>query len=95
MDQQNSANTSAPTPPRIKRPLLVAAIAACVASWTAFGVGLATGVDTSARLLLLTVALMVTEAVFWLGAALLGITVFQLRRKLVNALLRQGPRHAD
>ncbi|MFZ5656286.1 MAG: hypothetical protein ACOY37_04385 [Pseudomonadota bacterium] len=94
MHHQKSPTTDAPAPPGTKRWLVIAAIAACLASWTAFAVGLAAGVDTSARFFLLTVALLITEAVFWLGATLLGITAFQLRRRLIGALVRQGLRHA-
>lgn len=70
-----------------KKRLLAMGAAVCVAAWATVVIASAIGTGTAARIALLSVALLVTEAVFWGAAALLGITVIQLRRKLLGKLL--------
>lgn len=77
-----------------KKRLLVAGGAVCLMAWAAFAAGLVIGAGTAARLTLLTVALVATEGLFWLAAAIFGITVVQLRRKLLGKLLPGGRRNA-
>lgn len=73
-----------------KKRILTVGGVICLAAWAAFAVGLVVGVGTATQLVLLTVALLITEGLFWLAAALLGITVIQLRRKLFGRLLPGG-----
>lgn len=77
-----------------KKRILGAGGAVCLAAWAAFAAGLVIGVGTAARLALLTIALVTTEGLFWLAAAMFGITVVQLRRKLLDRLLPGGRRDA-
>lgn len=95
MDQKKEAVTSPSGQPEVKRWLVGCGVALCATSWAAFGFGMVAGVGTGTRLALLTAALLITEGLFWLGAAWLGVTVFQLRCKLVGALLCRGAGHAD
>ena len=64
--------------------------AICVVAWATFAVSMAIGVGTAAKIGLLSVALVITEALFWVTAAVLGITAIQLRRKLLGKLLHWG-----
>lgn len=70
-----------------KKGILAVGGALCLAAWATFVISLEIGAGTTARIFLLSVALVVTEVVFWTAAALLGITVIQLRRKLLGKLL--------
>lgn len=67
--------------------ILVVAGAICIMAWATFLISMAIGVGTATQITLLSVALVVTEALFWIAAALLGITVVQLRRNLLGKLL--------
>lgn len=58
-----------------------------MATWAMVAISTAIGVGTGARIVLLSVALVATEVLFWIAAALLGVTVVQLRRKLLGKLL--------
>lgn len=58
----------------------------CVIAWVALAIGLLSGVGFNARLVLVTVAAFATEGLFWLAAALLGISVFEARHAIWNAL---------
>ncbi|MDH5821684.1 hypothetical protein QFW77_01570 [Luteimonas sp. RD2P54] len=65
--------------------------AACLLSWVALAVGIALGVGTAAMLVLATLAAVTTEGTVWLAALLLGVSVYQARRRLwekVRARLR-------
>lgn len=73
-----------------KKGILAVGGAVCLAAWTACAVSMVIGVGTAAQLTLLTVALVLTELLFWVAAALFGITVIQLRRKLIGRLLPGG-----
>lgn len=73
-----------------KKGVLAVGGAICLAAWATFAISTAFGVGTAARIALLSVALVATEVLFWGAAALLGITVVQLRRKLLGKLLPGG-----
>lgn len=60
--------------------------AVCVLAWIALGVGLALGVDRATRLVLVTVAALATEGLVWLTALLLGLRMFEARRRLWRKL---------
>lgn len=75
---------------KAKRGILAVGGAICLAAWAAFAVSLAVGVGAAAQLVLLSVALVVSEGLFWVAGALLGISVIQLRRKLLGKLLQTG-----
>ena len=73
-----------------KKGILAVGSAICLAAWAAFAVSMVIGIGTATQLAVLTVALVVTEVLFWVAAALFGITVIQLRRKLMGRLLPGG-----
>lgn len=73
-----------------KKRLLTAGVAVCLAAWLAFAIALILGIDGTMRLVMLTVALLLTEGLVWLSAAALGITAFQMRKKLLQKLMRGG-----
>ncbi|MBJ7320191.1 MAG: hypothetical protein JHC96_15460, partial [Brevundimonas sp.] len=52
--------------------LAAALLAAAVCAWAGFGLGLYLDLDRGARLTLVLVAAVTTEALFWTTAALLG-----------------------
>jgi fructose-specific phosphotransferase system IIC component len=58
--------------------LLVAAVGA----WISLGIGLYLDVDKGARLTLVLVAAVCTEALFWTVAALLGVSVVEARKRI-------------
>lgn len=58
----------------------------CLLAWLALAVGLAIGVDRTTRLVLVTVAAVATEGLVWLSALLLGLRVFEARRRLWEKL---------
>lgn len=94
----NQVEEAQPKPlgrPTVKRWFVVLGVALCAASWAAFAFGMVIGVGSGTRIALLTAALLISEGLFWLAAALLGVTVFQLRRRLIGALLGRGIRRAD
>jgi len=70
-----------------KKGILAVGGGICVATWAMVAISMAIGVGTGARIVLLSVALVTTEVLFWIAAALLGVTVVQLRRKLLGKLL--------
>jgi hypothetical protein len=70
-----------------KKGVLAVGGAICLVAWATFLISMAVGVGTAAQIVLLSVALVATEALFWVAAALLGITVVQLRRKLLGKFL--------
>lgn len=73
-----------------KKRLLTAGVAVCLAAWLALAIALVLGIDGTLRLVTLTVALLLTEGLVWLSAAVLGITAFQMRRKILRRLMRGG-----
>jgi hypothetical protein len=70
-----------------KKRVLAVGAALCLGAWATFGLAMALGIGAAAQVALLSVALVVTDVLFWVAAALLGITVVQLRRRLVGNLL--------
>lgn len=73
-----------------KRRLLTAGVAVCLAAWLAFAMVLVLGIEGNMRLIMLTIALLLTEGVVWLSAAVLGITAFQMRMKILHKLVGGG-----
>ncbi|WP_058836116.1 hypothetical protein [Luteimonas abyssi] len=74
--------------PKVRRPWRWIALGGvvCLLAWIALGIGLVAGADRTTRLVLVTVAAVATEGLVWLTAALLGLRVFEARRKLWHAL---------
>ena len=95
MNQEEKAQTKALGRPTVKRWVVVLGVALCAASWAGFAFGMVIGVGSGAHMALLTAALLITEGLVWLAAAWLGVTVFQLRRRLIGAILGRGVRRAD
>lgn len=77
-----------------KKALLAVGGAICTVVWAAFVISMAIGIGTAVQIALLSAALVVTEVQFWIAAALLGITVIQLRRKLLGKFLSGRRRDA-
>ncbi len=59
---------------------------ACLLSWMALAVGIALKAGTGAMLVLATLAAVTTEGTVWLAALLLGLSVYQARRRLWQKL---------
>lgn len=78
-----------------KKQLLLMGAVVCVVAWLAFATALVLGVDGTARLVMLTVALLLTEGLVWLSAAVLGITAFQMRKRFLQKLMRGGRHNVD
>ncbi len=74
---------------RPKRWLLLGGGLVCLVSWVALGLGLFMDAPRNTRLLLATFAALATEGLFWLAAAVLGVTVFQARRRIWSWLSRR------
>jgi hypothetical protein len=66
----------------------VVGLTLCVGAWVAVGVGFAVHVDIRTWTILVTVAAVATELVFWCAALMLGVTVFEARRKIWRAAKR-------
>jgi hypothetical protein len=62
--------------------LAVLLLVAAVAAWAALGIGLYLGVERGTRLTLAIVAAVTTEALFWIVAALLGVSVVEARKRI-------------
>ncbi|MET0289289.1 MAG: hypothetical protein ABW178_06645 [Pseudoxanthomonas sp.] len=73
-----------------RKGILAISGAVCLAAWSAFLISMAIGAGTAAQIAVLSVALIVTEVGFWVASALLGMTVIQLRRKLLAKFLPRG-----
>lgn len=54
----------------------------CAAAWAAMFLGLYLGVDLKTRTVLVTLAALSGEALIWMSAATLGMTVFEARRRI-------------
>lgn len=72
-----------------RRWLLVGGGLICLVCWIALGLGIAMDVSRGTLLVLATVAAVATEGLFWLAAAILGISVFQARRRIWGWLSRR------
>ena len=78
---------------KYKKIILYTAIGATLASWISLGVGLAIGVEKTIFIILVTVAAVVTEVLFWAVALVFGISVFESRKKIwkwIKTKLRLG-----
>lgn len=56
--------------------------AAAAMTWVGLGLGLYFDVERSTRLILVVVAALTTEVLFWTVAAALGVSVFEARKRL-------------
>ena len=63
--------------------------AACVMSWIALAVGIAMKAGTGAMLVLATLAAVTTEGTLWLVALTLGVSTYQARRQIWQALRKR------
>lgn len=82
MQTPTSADIAVPAPRSKKWWLIVIAAGLCLASWIALAVGLLLGVGFTPRLVLATAAALSTEALMWVTAAVLGLRMFEARRKV-------------
>lgn len=71
--------------------LVGAGAVVCLLAWLATGIGLALGVEFTARLVLVTIAAVATEALIWLTAGAFGLSVFEARRSIWR-YLRDAPK---
>lgn len=70
---------------------LAALVAVCaVCGWIALGVGLYLDVERNTRLILAVVAAVSTEALFWICAAALGVSVFEARKRIWRKITGRG-----
>ncbi|HMB38945.1 MAG TPA: hypothetical protein VKO85_07695 [Wenzhouxiangellaceae bacterium] len=72
-----------------RRWLLIGGGLICLACWIALGLGIAMEVSRGTLFVLATLAAASTEGLFWLAAAVLGVTVFQARQRIWNRLSRR------
>lgn len=82
MQNPPSAEIATPEPRSRKWWLIAIAAGLCLASWIALAVGLLLGVGFTPRLVLATAAALSTEALMWVTAAVLGLRLFEARRKV-------------
>lgn len=82
MQTPTSADIAVSTPRSRKWWLIAIAAGFCLASWIALAVGLLLGVGFTPRLVLATAAALSTEALMWVTAAVLGLRMFEARRKV-------------
>jgi len=67
---------------------LTAVVAVC--GWISLFVGLGMGVERQTRLILAVVAAVSTEALFWIAAAALGVSVFEARKRIWRRITGRG-----
>lgn len=67
-----------------KKVILFAAIVFFVASWIGVGFGLVLEVEKTIFIILVSVAAVATEALFWAVAIVFGISVYESRKKIWN-----------
>jgi cytochrome c biogenesis protein CcdA len=70
--------------------LSIAVGLAAVAAWIALGVGLYMDVSRQTRLILVVVAAVATEALFWSIAATLGLSVLEARKRIWRKITGRG-----
>lgn len=70
--------------------LAVLVLITAVCAWISLGIGLYLDVERGTRIVLAVVAALATEALFWTVAALLGVSVFEARKRLWNKIVRRG-----
>lgn len=88
MNAPGTPTRDSPPTPRRKWIWIALAGGACVLSWVALAVGIALEAGTGAMLVLATLAALTTEGTVWLAALLLGVSVYQARRRLWEKLRR-------
>lgn len=71
-----------------RRVILGAGIIFCVGAWAVCLIGYLNGVEKTTWVILITIAAIATEVLFWCVAAALGITVFEARRSILRSLGR-------
>jgi len=69
---------------KLKKVILFAAVVFFVASWIVAGIGLAFGVEKITFIILVSVAAIATEVLFWGVAIVFGISVYESRKKIWN-----------
>lgn len=67
---------------KYKKLILYTAIAATIASWIVAGVGFAFGVEKTIFIIMIAVAAIASEVLFWAVAIVFGISVFESRKKI-------------
>jgi len=75
---------------KTKRWLLIGGGIVCLLCWLALGIGLVLDTPRNTLIVLVTVAAVATEGLFWLAAAVLGVTVFQARHRIWRWLTRRS-----
>ena len=65
-----------------KKVALVVTSAVCLISWLAVGVGLAIGVSKTAAIVLIILALVISEVLFWVVAVVLGVSMLESRKQI-------------
>jgi len=78
----------------VRRWVLVGGAAICAICWVALGIGIATDVSKGTLFVLAMLAAVATEGLFWVAAAVLGVTTFQARRRIwrwLSGRARTGP----
>ncbi|MGD2131921.1 MAG: hypothetical protein PVI23_03955 [Maricaulaceae bacterium] len=73
---------------KIKHLIGLAGITVFFAAWAGVAVGYALGVDVTVWTTLVVIAAFASEALIWCLAAMLGLTVFEARRKIRSWLAR-------
>lgn len=73
---------------RVQRKWWVLGVGAvvCLLCWVALGVGIAMEVGFTATFVLATLAAASTEGLIWLGAVVLGMRAFEVRRQLMQRI---------
>lgn len=69
-----------------KKRLLIITWISVAAVWAVFGISLLAGAGGTVKLVLLTGAAVSLEAGFWLSAVILGVSIFEGRRHILNTL---------
>lgn len=84
----NAAESSTPRTPRpLARTLLVVGALACVASWIVTLSMFMGDAGRASLMVALTVSLLLSEGLVWLGAALFGLKVVQARARIKSRIV--------
>ena len=67
---------------KYKKVILYTAVGATVASWIVVGAGFAFGVEKIILIIMVAVAAIASEILFWAVAVIFGISVFESRKKI-------------
>ncbi len=71
---------------KLKWIVLAVALIVCVAGWLGFGAVMVLGLSQAIKIGAFTGALLATEAVIWAGAFVLGVSIFEARRRIWRGL---------